>query len=87
MYKQGILTKIQSELRKVYGEPSPYWEEWKRGRPSKEALAKREKHYEWLKEQGNPAIGFLQSLSETSKIQTSGKGKVRIRYIQRGTNV
>lgn len=46
---------------------SPFYEKWKRGRPSKEQLKKRELHHEWFKQRIKkyphkyPMLSFLMS--------------------------
>lgn len=85
-YKMGVCESIQKELIKA-GLTNPYYERWKRGRPSKEAKEKRLLSDKWNQEQrekcpeSKPFLSRL--LSDNPTALNTINGKIKIRYVPR----
>lgn len=68
---------------------NPYWENWGRGRPSKEKKAKREKYYEWerimdeLFPSRKPFLNMLKKMPQ--ELTSLREGGVKVLYTQRTT--
>lgn len=79
------MKSLEEELNKVWGSTlfhNPYWEKWGRGRPSKSAIEKRKKYYEW-NERHNPNILFESIKNSLPQMSIGKDGRILLRYKKR----